>query len=168
MFSEGLGHGATFYIELPIALKKFDNNTNPSPIEDLTQKTMSDRRKIFPVENEFSNVLQCREEIDQEDNAFIRKDSSASSPVQSGNLHKPSWDAGLSFLTVDDSSSYRKMTKKMLCSLGHTVEHAVDGIDFLEKINIRVQARSTNENDIDIETNNNIETIFPRFDVPSL
>jgi CheY-like chemotaxis protein len=72
--------------------------------------------------------------------------------------NKPSWEAGLNFLTVDDSLSFRKMTKKLLCNMGHTVEQAVDGLDFLEKLNIHVR----DENDIE---NNNTSIIFPHYDV---
>jgi CheY-like chemotaxis protein len=48
------------------------------------------------------------------------------------------WESGLKFLIVDDSLSFRKMTVKMLSSLGHSVDQAIDGIEFLSKLNINV------------------------------
>jgi CheY-like chemotaxis protein len=48
----------------------------------------------------------------------------------------PSWENGLRFLIVDDTKTNRKMTRKLLSSLGHTVDEAIDGLDFLSKLNI--------------------------------
>jgi CheY-like chemotaxis protein len=45
------------------------------------------------------------------------------------------WENGLRFLIVDDTLTNRKVMKKLLTSLGHSVEEAVDGLDFLTKMN---------------------------------
>jgi CheY-like chemotaxis protein len=42
----------------------------------------------------------------------------------------------LRFMVVDDTTTSRKVTRRLLCSLGHSVEEAVDGLDFLHKIGI--------------------------------
>jgi len=56
----------------------------------------------------------------------------------------PSWEGGLRFLIVDDTLTNRKITQKLLTSLGHSVEVAVDGMDFLEKMKKTMRRKSDN------------------------
>mmetsp|Transcript_3239 Transcript_3239/g.4459 ORF Transcript_3239/g.4459 Transcript_3239/m.4459 type:complete len:213 (+) Transcript_3239:2364-3002(+) len=44
--------------------------------------------------------------------------------------------SGLTFMIVDDTATSRKITRRLLCSLGHAVQEAVDGLDFLHKMGI--------------------------------
>jgi CheY-like chemotaxis protein len=50
-----------------------------------------------------------------------------------------SWDKGLNILIVDDSTSNRKMLKKLLLSCKHTVYEARDGIECLELLDFATE-----------------------------
>jgi CheY-like chemotaxis protein len=61
------------------------------------------------------------------------------------------WDNGLRFLIVDDTPTNRKVTQRLLINLGHSVEQAVDGLDFLKKINVdpNLSQQANDSNNVD-------------------
>jgi CheY-like chemotaxis protein len=62
--------------------------------------------------------------------------NTTSNKIKAMSLQSLNWDIGLRFLVVDDTITNRKMTQKMLSSLGHSVDEAADGLEFLAKLNI--------------------------------
>jgi len=63
----------------------------------------------------------------------------ASLAVASSSSHLEVFHFGfrrLRFMIVDDTTTSRKVTRRLLCRLGHSVEEAVDGLDFLHKMGI--------------------------------
>jgi CheY-like chemotaxis protein len=181
MSSDGLGFGTTFYIELPLHKKIIaDSSSSNLPSLSFEEKSRSSR-KIYPMYTECSvsdrklpsipltKKNSDREEkyLKEEENLFSKKqlldvielDENFIETVDIKSVeYKPSWETGLTFLTVDDSLPFRKMTNKLLSNMGHTVQHAVDGIDFLEKLNIHFPS-SFDQCDIE----NTIH--FPKYDV---
>jgi CheY-like chemotaxis protein len=179
MSSDGLGHGSSFFIELPL-YKKFDMNSDNSIA---AEEKPHNPRKIFPMLFEYSEMdrslsdfkhLRRKSAIENEELFKTQEDKkifsgSVELVVDEASIFaitnqsfklKPEWEKGLSFLTVDDSLSFRKITKRLLCNMGHSVEQAIDGLDFLEKLNIHHSA--IDENDIE---NKNTSFIFPHYEI---
>ena len=58
----------------------------------------------------------------------------------------PTGTRSLKFMIVDDTATSRKITRRMLCSLGHSVQEAVDGLDFLHKMGISYYGNNSSNN----------------------
>jgi CheY-like chemotaxis protein len=92
--------------------------------------------------------------IDHQDSSIDAKSSNlyersldfeGSGIIQSNKITEfssPTWEKGLKFLIVDDTKTNRKMTNKLLSSLGHSVDEACDGLEFLSKLNISTSCTS--------------------------
>jgi CheY-like chemotaxis protein len=75
-------------------------------------------------------------------------------------VRKKTWESELNVLIVDDSLINRKMASNVLKSMGHKVDQAVDGIDFLRSLNIVL------DNGTRINTGNSyvLGAPFPKYD----
>jgi CheY-like chemotaxis protein len=65
------------------------------------------------------------------------------------------WEKSLKFLIVDDTTTNRKLTRRILTNFGHLVEDACDGLEFLNKLNINLSDNVCYKED----------TTFPHYDV---
>jgi CheY-like chemotaxis protein len=108
----------------------------------------SDERTSSPILDVF-DTFQDKTEI-----SFTRKVRRVShlkfTDIASSPSTSPSGKSGLRFLVVDDTKTNRKMTIKLLSSLGHFVEEAEDGTGFLELLNLHILSSKEQDSPFEI------------------
>jgi CheY-like chemotaxis protein len=129
------------FFKMPIRKKSFFGNSmvfaesdlNPSDdvVRNANEEKISNLIQSKTVTTEDSRAkLKKKQKIDKLTSFISENEDDCNHRVNSGK----SWETGLHFLIVDDTMTNRKMTVKMLNNLGHSVDQAVDGKDFLLKI----------------------------------
>jgi CheY-like chemotaxis protein len=91
-----------------------------------------DQNKLPPIGKERYLTYQ----VSESKKDFSESTNNSSNNDEKNSLISSNWDKGLRFLVVDDTITNRKMTRRMLSSLGHSVDEAADGLEFLAKLNI--------------------------------
>jgi CheY-like chemotaxis protein len=82
---------------------------------------------------------------------------------------KKNWSSGgLRFLIVDDTKTNRKMTRKLLSSLGHFVDEAEDGIAFLNMLRLNSSLDVNKSVEIETDPVNLYDVILMDDNMPNL
>jgi CheY-like chemotaxis protein len=161
--------GTMFFVELP--LYSFDSSETGQHLHLLCNNKESNRPfvarsnkvAVEPVEIDFGTFNNIenfatsqlfRNKYD--DNTLLQVEDGIEDILLPTNRSRNKWDRGLKILIVDDSLIGRKMLYNLLNSFGHSVDQAVDGVDFLVKLNIVHDLES------DLFT---VHNPFPHYDV---
>eukprot|EP01037_Dinobryon_pediforme_P021862 gene21861-biopygen13196 len=87
-----------------------------------------------PVRTVLKGVQKSKQPLSTARSYLIDQLQNSDSPLELGQTASPS--KSLRVMIVDDTASTRKIVKKLLSGLGHKVEEASDGRQFLQKMGI--------------------------------
>jgi CheY-like chemotaxis protein len=123
---------------LPTTNNAFDvdeiESINSKKSSNISNKPKKDDFGVSKDEQEKSRIRIYQ--VSESKKYLTESSNTTSNKIKAMSLQSLNWDIGLRFLVVDDTITNRKMTQKMLSSLGHSVDEAADGLEFLAKLNI--------------------------------